>query len=184
MNPDLYTEEFRNFKYLKSSPPHLEYFRRAFVEVNKIQNWATTNDPLFVWPNRIEFLEQLIDLNGEPLYIVYPGFQSSTNDYEQASLYKIQNSSIYQGPRINPWSGKRITMNDVLDVERLEGEGCYLCSGLQHESCINLGNLPVIPTDTTHLVGNTTLYTALFHNADTAERYCSAITEHIRSLRK
>ena len=184
MNPDLYTEEFRNYKYLKSPPAHVEYYRQAFNEVNKIQNWATTNDPLFVWPDRIEFLEQLIDLDGKPLHIVYPGFQSPTNEYEQAPIYTIQNPIIYKGPVTNPWSGKKITMDDVTEVEKDSGTNCYLCSGLQSNSCINLYNLPVIATDSNGVTGNISIYTALFHNRNTAEMYCSAITEYIRSLRK
>jgi len=183
MNPDLYTEEFRNYKYLKSSPVYVEYFKRAFNKINQIQNWATTNDPLFVWPNRVEFLEQLIDLNGEPLYIVYPGFQSFNRHYEQASLYKIHNPIVYQGPRIDPWSGKRLTLDDVDEVERNGGVDCYLCSGLQNESCINLYNLPVIADDPDQVLTSMSIYTALFHNENTAEKYCSAITEFVRNLR-
>jgi len=182
MNPDLYTDEFRNYKYLKSSPAQVEYFRRAFTKVNQIQNWATTNDPLFVWPNRIEFLEQLIDLDGAPLYIVYPGFQSTTNEYEQASVYAIQNPLVYEGPLMNPWSGRRILMDNVDLVEKVGGFGCYLCSGLQNNSCIELSDLPVIAPI---MPGNSTsIYTALFHDKHTADMYAAAITEYIRSLRR
>lgn len=182
MNPDLYTEEFRNFKYLKSSPAQVEYFKRAFAKVNQIQNWATTNDPLFVWPNRIEFLEQLIDLDGKPLYIVYPGFQSTTSEYEQASVYAIQQPLVYEGPLMNPWGGKRILMDDVDKVEKVGGFGFYLCSGSQNSSCIELTVLPiVVPT----MPGSTTsIYTALFHDKHTADMYSTAITEYIRSLRR
>jgi hypothetical protein len=180
MNPDLYTEEFRNFKYLKSPPWHVEYYRHAFNEVNKIQNWATTNDPLFVWPNRIEFLEQIIDL-GQPLYIVYPGMRLSSREYEAATIYTVNDPVIFYGSAVNPQSGKRITLNDIKDIERLSGAYCYLCSGAADGPCINLYNLPVIPTQSSQVDGNISIYTALFYDRATAEMYSSAVTEHIRN---
>ena len=195
MNSELYTKEFRNFKYLKSSPFAVSYFKRSYENLNKIQPWSQELDPKFYWPNRVEFLEQLFDLQKENIYIVDPSsfFTSNSRYKETAILTTIEKPVIYQGNLLRPEEGKRLTVDDIPLLESLEDfsgnmqdlqKDYFVCSDSYFKikdtvsaghpgAVVGLRYLPVIPSSRIS-------YTAIFHNREWAEKYNADVLEYLR----
>jgi hypothetical protein len=187
MNPDLYTDEFRNFKYLKSHPVSVKYYKERARQINSVQPWAQINDPAFTWTSRIEFLEQLLDLHQHTVYLVYPGPMTesggaftSHSGYESSVLYEIVNPTIYEGNVLQPGLGELITYNDISHVEDISGDGWCLCSQEYHKDpTVSLEVGPVFKLDKSFLF--TALnYSAIFYNKDVAEKYRDALTQFLR----
>src|SRR6185436_12169263 len=90
MNPELYTDEFRNFKFLKSSPEEVAYFKLARTAANSIQPWDNLYDPNFSWKTRLEFIEQLLDLRNDTVYVVFAGLINIRDGYEDPDIITIE----------------------------------------------------------------------------------------------
>jgi len=176
MNLDLYTEEFRHFKYLKCNALQVEYFKKNAETLQKIQPWATEHDPNFVWETRLEFLEQLFDLRKETVYIVVPADLSmSKNDYEyeDSRLYEIRKPFIYKGKSFQ--MDQECTLEDIPDMEE-DPTGFYLTSEegtLEDRIFLTMDSCSLIP-------GVFPNYAAMFYSKDMAQRYKDAITFYLR----
>lgn len=64
MNPNLFTDEFRNFKYLKSSPEHVASYKDVQEHLQRV--------PDHNWECQIQFVEQLLGLSNETVYLIEP----------------------------------------------------------------------------------------------------------------
>ena len=185
MNPDLYTEEFRNFKYLKSTPEQVNFYKEKFKYINTVQPWASTNDPTFVWPHRVEFIEQLLDLNDDIVFLVEtgvlrgPDYGNQMYTYEDARLVTINKPVIYYG---NPMasSPRMATLDDVANIEKSRGEHYYLCPNTVtcppeqiYRLIYRLSHILLLPIDSM-------AYNAVFYDREVAEKYRCAVTECTR----
>jgi hypothetical protein len=178
MNPDLYTDEFRNFKYLKSSGEDVSFYKKNFTDINQVQPWADVNDPNYVWPNRLEFIEQLIDLQGETVYVVEPselrpGKLFGTSEYSNAILHVIEESIVYRGNPLMFKSPPATKMEDIQDIES-QDHLFYLCKKDSKDHIVKVSHLGILPNS-----GES--YIAVFNNFETAEKYRIAITQFLRS---
>lgn len=180
MNSDLYTEEFRHFKYLKCPPAYIQYYKKSARDVNSVQIGAGANDPDFVWPCRLEFIEQLLDLQDSTIYFVEAGMiynqrDRQIYDYEAARLYEIVNPIIYHGNMLNPETGRIVTVDDIPLIEdKIQNRDYILCSGkylFEKESAqmFALDQNPLIPT-------NNVTYNAMFYDKEIAKKYQVAVT--------
>ena len=179
MNPELYTEEFRNFKYLKCSNDQVAYYKKVQRDINKIQPWAPQNDPNFVWPHQVEFVEQLLDLSNDIVYLVTPGALAKNGsahgyDYEQAKILEIKNPKIYT---TFPFENLPVSEMNLDDIPKLESDprNFYLASFTPD------WDDRIIRMDETHLIPSIfTSYSMMFYNKETAEKYANAITYFLR----
>ena len=180
MNPELYTDEFRNFKYLKSSSAEVSYFKTARISANSIQSWDKLLDPNFSWKTRVEFIEQLLDLRNDTVYIVFAGLINVRDGYEDPSLITIE-KPVVLGSNPILRGIKEITLEDALVTNDFQAKYC-----LSEEKYIlgpefdlngrifNLGNLPIIPFSKPD-------YTEMFHGKYEAEKYRCALTDMLRN---
>lgn len=194
MSPELYTEEFRHFKYLKSQAFNVAYYKRIEEQLSKVQPWAEENDPNFKWECRIEFFEQLLDLRWDTVYLVEPGLLYSKEhdknifDWEEARLYEIRYPIIYEGQPMAPDEGRLATVEDIPKLEDYyEAIHYHLCTHefmdgfadrevVQYDNpgqLFRLNENPLIPTDAVS-------YAAMFYDKAWAQRYQRAITDHLR----
>lgn len=181
MSPDFFTDEFRNFKYLKSSSFFLRQYRGKAAQINKVQPFSTPNDPNFVWPHRVEFLEQLVDLHDDTVYLVYPDpmRNNSSLGKNDITLYEIVKPVIYEGNVLQPGLGERLKQEDIPRIEDITGDGYCLCS-LEYFNCpaSELARGPVF------ILGRTFLFTAvdysaIFYNKETAVKYKDCLVEFL-----
>jgi len=180
MNLDLYNPEFRDFKYLKSSADDVAYYKRKASEVNRIQPWAETNDPKFVWPCRLEFIEQLFDLRNDSVYIVQPCSYFNTDvstkayGYDDIRIYAIEKPIIVYGPLINPEKLEDIKTED--DIDRvLLAHNLYVCSSIENsieQTVIKIADIGLLPGPLSHV--------AVFYDKEWAEKYQKAVTDYLR----
>jgi hypothetical protein len=184
MNPDLYKSEFRDFKYLKSSATDIAYYKKSALELNGIQPWAQTNDPTFVWPCRLEFIEQLFDLKNDTVYIVEPGnlypveHRKNSYDYEDARLYTIEKPVIVHGnPFLHPEKLRNILAEE--DIPRIlnpeENYHFFVCSNNENDpgQVVRINDIGLLPSP----LGN---LTAVFYDKGWAEKYQKAVTDYLR----
>ena len=179
MNLDLYNSEFRDFKYLKSSPEDVAYYKRRASEVNRIQLGPEANDPTFVWPCRLEFIEQLLDLRDDVVYIVQPtaikGESTRFSDcYMEARLYVIEKPIIVYGPLISPK-----TLDDIItedDIDRmLFAHNLCVCSSIENtveQIVIKITDIGLLPGPLSHV--------AVFYDKEWAGKYQKAVTDYLR----
>jgi len=180
MNPDLYNSEFRDFKYLKSSPEDVAYYKRRASEVNKIQFGPEVNDPTFVWPCRLEFIEQLLDLRNDVVYIVQPtavtGESTRFSDcYMEARLYVIEKPIIVYGPLIDSNKLKDILTEDGdLQVSLMSRDNLCICSSADNteQIVIRIQDIGLLPGPLSHV--------AVFYDKEWAEKYRRALTDYLR----
>lgn len=180
MNPDLYTDEYRDFKFLKSSSGDVSYFKTARSAADLIQPWDTPIDPNFHWKTRVEFIEQLLDLRYDSVYIVFAGLISSTNIYEDAKLITIENPVVLNGNPIIQKQFCEITIEDIPLTDFLQTGFCLIeakyINGDEFDTngrIFNVKNLPIIPFAKTE-------FTELFYDKVEAEEYKSALTDMLR----
>ena len=184
MNLDLYTEEFRNFKYLKCPSAYINYYKKVSHQINSVQSGTEANDPNFVWPCRLEFIEQLLDLQDSIVYLVEAGMLYNQEDrqiydYEAARLCEIINPIIYQGSMLSPETGRIATLEDIPIIEDKDSNKDYnFCSGKsiidpEKYRIFDLGLIPLIPTN--HLT-----YNAMFYDKEVAEKYQLAVTMFLK----
>lgn len=192
MNYDLYTTEFRNFKYLKSSPALLNYINASSKIKNSVQPFSDINDPNFSWPCRVEFLEQLVDLSLDTIYIVEAG--ELHNDHKasrqfiigEATVHTIDDPTTWIGNVAQPYKGLIVTESDIPRIEEFFGKDCYMCSGEHWTDCQS--NNWTDTTKITHvfhvkdiLFQDPPDYTAIFYDRLAAENYRRAITLFLKN---
>lgn len=183
MNLDLYTDEYRNFKFLKSSPDHVEYFKTARQAINHIQSWGTVYDPAFDWPNRVEFCEQLLDLRHDSAYIVVAG--DITTRYEGPSILEILHPVILTENPIIYETSREATFEDIPIMEDYLIPHFCLCEEHSfddiknistfngHGRIIRLETLPVVPHSKSD-------FTEIFFDKGTAEKYSKCLYDFLR----
>lgn len=182
MNPDLYTDEFRDFKYLKSSYEAVQFYKNSADQINKVQPWHDSIDPSFRWPTRIEFFEQVLDLQRDTIYLVDPGQLNKSDSgygYEDSRILEIEFPFLYCGSLFNPEEGKPVGIEDISDIELpTPTREYFLCSEdfitnkiTGHILPANL--LPIRP-------GNSISLSAMFYDKEWAERYCQSLTIFLR----
>lgn len=189
MNRDLYTDEFRSFKHLQLSPEFAAYYKMVGNLVNSIQPGPLANDPTFVWPFRVEFVDQLLDLANDTLYIVNTtAIEESNNFYESANLLEFKNPYVFEGNIFLPDLGKPVTIDDIKRIENgwtdiyfwlipINGRKFDVSKealNAASENTIDVSTLPVVPKKN---IG----YTAMFANKDVAEHYQQAVTQALRN---
>lgn len=189
MNPDLYTDEFRNFKYLRSQPSTVAYFKDSTKWINTIRPLSHKDDPTFNWPHRIEFIEQLIDLGRGTAYFVESGNLSPSSSslglsYEDANLFVIENPVVAEGSIIDPAFSSRIaTLEDVPAIEDHDRNAdFFICTRMYLEdfghwsrrgSIFKVRSTPLVPHDLVY-------YSAVFYDKATAEEYRTELTHFLR----
>ena len=193
MNPELFTSEYRSFKFLKSSEADVKYYRDQETLINTIPPADNVDHTPFVWQKRIEFLEQLIDLVGEDIWFVdMNGTLRQTGkheyDYDTAKLIEIKECVLYLGFPQRP--GRYLTPADINDISSYkENHKAFICSkayylnvGIEKELmpdpldpmvCLGLYGLPVFP-------GTFSTYNALFYDKKWAELYQKSVTQFHR----
>jgi hypothetical protein len=185
MNPNLYTEEFRDFKYLKSSPEEIAYYKNNAKLLNSVQPWADVNDPNFIWPCRLEFIEQLLDLKDGTIYIIEPGslrpiqYRKNSYDYEEARLHIIKKPIMTMtGPRVSPIEPEDILTED--DIQTItnshQTRRVFICSSEQHNasSIFSIRATGLIP------LTKDFDYVAVFYDHEYAKKYYVALTKFLR----
>lgn len=187
MNLELYSEEFKSFKLLKLSPEFAAYFRMVGNMVDSIQPGPGANDPSFSWPFRVEFVEQLLDLSEDSVYIVdTTSLEQSRNFYEDAILYEVKNPVIYLGNMFMPDLGKVATLEDIHLIENnwVDEETYLLCPKEYRDTfhdqeealknIISVKDLPIVPKRN---IG----YLAMFAKEEVAKFYRDAVTTALRN---
>lgn len=193
MTPDLYTEEFRNLKYLKSHQDLVRHFKESSTDFNKVQPWAKDYDPEFKWRYRIEFLEQVFDLRDDVLYIVEPCavatiHNSKLEEYEDARLHEIVKPVIFKG---NPFVVPGLSLPteaDIHDIEDPESKINYYISSRDM-----IDSIPFLHSDSGHqwktislrdtplVLSKRNNFICLFSNKEWAEEYRSAVSKFIKN---
>lgn len=180
MNPKLYTDEFRTFKFLKSSPEEVEYFHTARGAADLIQPWHLPNDSNFHWKTRLEFIEQLLDLREDTLYIVFAGLLSSRNEYETYSLMAIEKPIVLTGNPIIFEDYREVTIEDIPDITFLKPKYCIVESKyikdeeFDHNGRVfSLNSLPIIPF-------SKSIFTEMFYDRTEAEQYSKNLENMLR----
>lgn len=195
MNRELYTEEFRSYKYLKSTPEAVAFFKRQFHTVNLVQPWTKEPDPNYIWPHRVEFLEQILDLENEQLYVVRVLSPiSSSERYSEPKVTEVKNPVIYCGHMLKPMLGRKLGLANIEELENIDSSHpdmehvYYLCSSdyfaikdtvfldgrAGHTGIIfKVTHLPIVPL--------TISPSAIFYNKETAEKYVFNVMIHIQN---
>lgn len=171
---------------MKSHPTIVKYYKGRAHQINSVQPWADANNPHFVWKHRVEFLEQLVDLHHDIIYIVYPGPLSKNGaftshpSHESVSFHQVINPTVYEGNVLQPGLGDLITDEDIPRVEDVSGDGWCLCSlEYYHNPTAALEVGPVFKLDRSFLF--TALdYSAIFYDRHIAEKYRDCLTEFLR----
>lgn len=174
MNPDLYKSEFRNFKYLKSSATLLNYIKANAYLINSIQT-SEINDPNFVWAHRVEFLEQLLDLSKDTIYIVDPGEDHAPRSkfmYTEVSVHTVDYPTMWIGNIAQPDQGTIVTKDDISEIEHSFGQDCFICSG---EYWTNKTTVPHAFRLRDIILLGLPSYTAVFYDRLAAEHYGLAL---------
>lgn len=186
MNPKLYTDEFRNFKFLKSSPEQVAYFKKTRAAANLIQSWQSTNDPNFNWSSRIEFIEQLLDLREDTLYIVFAGLLTNNNEYEDSRILIIEKPVVLNHNPIIHKDVREASTDDIFEIENnpkggyclVEGKSFRL--GLDNEiifdpysRIFNISSLPIIPQLDKS-------FTEMFYDEGESNKYKKYLTDMLR----
>lgn len=158
-----------------------------------MQPWTDINDSQFNWPHRVEFLEQLIDLSQDTIYIVEPGELYNDNRGRkafmvgEASCHTIVRPVMWIGNVAQPREGIQITIEDIPRIEDSSGKDCFLCSEEfweNYEKIIHvfrIGDILLIPLP--NLFGNGPLpnFTSVFYDKKSAEKYRSALTLFLKN---
>lgn len=183
MNPDLYTDEYRNFKFLKSPALYVEYFKTARAAANHIQP-CNNFDKEFNWPYRLEFVEQLLDLRHDIVYVVGAGVSTKIG-YESASIIEIYKPMILTENPIIYETSREVTIDDILFLEDILYPHFCLCEESAFDNCydistfngqgriIRIETLPIVPHSKTD-------FTEMFYDKNTAEKYGKALTKFLR----
>lgn len=179
MNPEYYTEEFRNFKYLKTDPRIVERFKTSRIALDRIRTWQGTYSTDFSWPHVVEFVEQVFDLDEDNLYIVFVGSLSSKNQHEEANLIVVEKPIILDSNPILYEGYRRTESVDIRYIEDYLNAHYCLVGGkafdedgvfLADSGIFRVNSLPIAPKDPPK-------FTAMFYNKDTAELYRKTLTE-------
>jgi len=181
MNSEFYTDEFRNFKYLKSSSELVKRFKTTRAIRNRVQGWSDLPDPTYEWPHAVEFAEQVLDLKDDNLYIVSAGALSRKNEYEDANLLIVENPVILDSNPILYDNWHEATIEDVHWIEDdINAHPCMVerrafedGEFIADSRIIRLNSLPIVPKESPD-------FTAMFYDKDTAEKYRKTLTEMLR----
>lgn len=188
MNPKLFSDEFKSFKYLRSTPAQIEYYKTAAGAANRIRPWAENHGPDFTWPNRIEFVEQLLDLRHDSIYIVFAGIMSKNNEWEDSNFIKIDNPLIVdRNPIIYP-DARDATIEDIPHMEENAAQYCLISANSfiranngsrifdarGDNKVFRMNSFPLI-------IDSKSDFTELFADEDTARKYKKALTEFLRN---
>jgi hypothetical protein len=190
MNPELYTEEFRNFKYLKLSPEAVDMSKRQRSLLDAVRPAGHEDDLDFCWKTRVEFLDQVFDLAEDSLYIVSPGalIKNKLFDWEEASVIEIQHPRIQScNPLLMRFTeDDLLSIHDVDIVEATSGVNYYVVSvSYSHDDSIEYSSGNKFPKyvrlrDLSLPFKTYLEYTATFYDKAWAEKYRVAITQHLR----
>lgn len=185
MNPDLYTSEYRNFRYLKSSPDHTAYFRRAATQANRMQIWDAPRDPGFSWKTRVEFMEQLIDLRQDEIYICVPKVISPNEEFEPAYYVRFEKPTIVSANPLLYLKSEEVGIEDIESLEDVENNKPCLCEEFFHATMssetlfrgrvFKLNTLPVVPNCTTE-------YIEIFRDETEAKTFCENLSNYLRNI--
>lgn len=187
MNPNLFTDEFRNFKYLKSSPEHVASYKDVQEHLQRV--------PDHNWECQIQFVEQLLDLSNETVYLIEPGLLYSAThdkhiyDWEDAKLHEIIHPILYKGRLLIPEDGVRATIDDIPEIEDRKNNYNYC---LVSEAYINEAKDRTRTTFSTSFQAYTldenpivpdsyVTYAAMFYDKQWAQKYQRAVTTYLRT---
>ena len=190
MNPNLYTEEYRGFRYLKSHSDAVIAFKNSLSIFNKILPEDYKEQRPIVWDSRLEFFEQLLDLREDSVYVVDPGpcFKQPNRDhtynFEEARFYEIDRPYLYEGTPLHPHAGIPVTEKDIPDLENPDsGRKFFMTSekdvlqayqGISFSGIMfNIESLPIATREWP-------MYAGMFYDRDQAMLYQKTVTKHLR----
>lgn len=187
MNPNLYTDEFRAFKYLKSTKEQVEYFKNINKSASRIRPWDDESGTNFFWPHRLEFVEQLLDLRNDTVYIVSSGTMSKYNIWEYSYLIELENPIILDKNPLVYAGAKDCGPEDIFELEQIPSQYCLVSANSFTETpqgrifntthgdnkIFNMNSFHIIPDPISD-------FTELFYDKDTAMKYQKSLTEFIR----
>lgn len=165
-------EELRTFKYLSFSEETRNLFIKKTEAVNRIRPGYADENSKFQWPHRIEFFEQIFDLENESLYIVAPIEIGKMSELARSRLYEIKNPVIHCGIFEDPKPENRATRECIKELEDYKASLHYyiISKDSQIENNSLLASMRINPSS---------LYnsgaTAFFSNKDTALEYKEAL---------
>jgi hypothetical protein len=180
MRRELYTDEFRTFKYLQFNA----YYEMVGNMVNGLRGEGATP-----WPFRVEFVDQLLDLYGETIYIVNGDRLLFSKDfYEDATLSIIEDAHMTEGYILTPDLGRRLDESRISDIEHNYTDDMFLLfserakkemvAGANFDAfsdqVFKIEHLPVVPKKN---IG----YNAIFARRDVAEEYRFLLTHTLRN---
>jgi hypothetical protein len=205
MNPELFSDEYKSFKFLKCSASEVKYYKDAELLLGNIRPIDKIDAGPFIWQKRIEFFEQLVDLAGTDVwYVDINGTLKKTGmheyDYDPAKLIEIKECVLYTGFPQKP--GRYITSNDIDSV--VEGHR-YILKNVLYTSnklhlyvsskayYMNVGIEPELrdtnPFDPMICLGlfglpifpgNFPTYNAMFYDKEWAKLYQKSVTQFLR----
>lgn len=170
---NLYTEEFKAFKYLQLSPEFGAYYKMVSNLVDGLKGESK------IWPFRVQFVDQLLDLQGSTIYIVNTDHLAISRDfYEEATLNIIENAQMVEGNIAIPELGVVLNETRIRDIEHGYTDKKFLLfpgTNLENlrDSLYDISSLPVVPK---MAIG----YNAIFATKDVAEEYQFVITQTLR----
>ncbi len=189
MNEELYSDQFRSFKYLQASPMMLQFWKKSKEVIDHvIPNWMLHVPTSFEWPSRIEFLEQLFDAADTTIYIVKTGPLISGIGYEPSLVYTIKNPTIYTGPFPIPDFASPVTIEDFANVNLMgdDLDHCHLSpksyvelkknAPIQDRITFQLENIPIIPQS---VKCENDCFSAIFTDEHVARMYALSLRDYV-----
>lgn len=179
---DYFSEEFRNFKFLQSSPKFVDHKKLTRLKFNQVRPKDQVDNEEFAWSSRIEFIEQILDLKDSEIYVVEPGEayrtgQGSVVDYSLSNLHVIRSPRIIRNHLITP-DYREVTFDDIPLIEDdNQPTGPYFLTTKQSVEIGPHSNVIIISLSHLCLLPQPTFsYAALFHDQAEAEKYRDALT--------
>lgn len=177
---DYFSPEYKTFRYLKSTPEeiqahdHLELYAAATRPVDY------PADTKFVWPNRVEFPEQLMYMQHKTLYLVLLT-QSSTGN--STRFIAVEEPTMV---RHNPLIYNYIILADESDLPNLakHSSQCCIVDGRFIKETLGRpmytpdNSSPVLPVRSFPVVsGSYEYFVELFYDYNTAKDFEAALMQ-------
>lgn len=181
MNEQLYTDEFRAFKMLQLNPALSNLYHTSKKHLNRIRPPESANDQNFQWPCLVEFVDQLLDLKDDTIYIVdvrasfdskhrtrlYPSPAVFVDDLPK--LIEIKHPGVFRYPAISSTQRSEITLGDIKEAEDVSTDKKFLIGSRDgsNDIVVELSLTSIIPLNVL------SAYCPVFYKKEWAQKYQS-----------